>query len=167
MKPVPAHTDPELVALLKKKDPEAFIFLYEKYAGALYGLIEQVLGSTGLADETFVEAFTTIVRSIDQHDSSKSRLFTWMMQLTREWAIEKLKSTSPRTYSEAEVREPGVKVVGGLMSNLHIDEQQVINLAYLKGYSVEEMAGKLAIPPEVVKQRINKALIAINSQVKK
>ena len=167
MKPGPDHTDPELVALLKQKDPEAVIFLYEKYAGAIYGLINQVLAGTDAVSETFVEAFTSIVHSIDQHDSSKSRLFTWMMQLARELAIEKLKGISPRTYSEADVKEPGVKVVGGLMSSLHKDEQQVMTLAYLRGYSVEEMAGKLEISTETVKQRINKALIAINSQVKK
>jgi DNA-directed RNA polymerase specialized sigma24 family protein len=167
LKPVPAHTDPELVALLQKKDPEAFIFLYEKYAGALYGLVNQVLAGTDAVNETFVEVFVRIARSIGQHDSSKSRFFTWLLQMTRETAIEKLKSISSRTYPEAGVKEPGVKVVGGLMSSLHIDEQQVINLAYLKGYSVEEMAGKLELPPEIVRQRINKALIAINSQVKK
>ena len=167
MKHAPGYTDPELVALLKRKDPEACIFLYEKYGSALYGLINQVLPDTKAAEEAFVEVFATILHSIHEHDSSKSRFFTWLMQLTRQVAIEKLKSISPRIYSEAGLKEPAVKVVGGLISSLHADEQQVINLTYLKGYSVKEVAGKLEISEEAVRERINKALLAINSQARK
>jgi DNA-directed RNA polymerase specialized sigma24 family protein len=167
LKPVPNYTDPELVALIKQKDPQAYVFLYEKYAGALYGLINQILQDPKTVNETFVEAFATIVRSIDQHQEKKSRLFTWMMQLTRQVAIEKLKTVSPRTYSGSAVAEPGVKVVGGMMSELHQDEQQVLSLAYLKGYSVEEVAGQLGMTTDSVKAKMNKALLAINSQVKK
>jgi DNA-directed RNA polymerase specialized sigma24 family protein len=166
LKPVPAHTDPELVALLKQKDPGACIFLYEKYAGPLYGLISQVLSDTTSINETFVEAFTRIIHSIDQHDPAKTRLFTWMMQLARQTAIEKLKSTTSRIYSGSAVTEHGGKVVGGMTADLHYDEQQVLNLAYLKGYTVEEMAGQLGMSAASVKETMNKALLAINSKTK-
>ncbi len=135
MKPVPAYTD-----------TEAIVFLYEKYAGALYGLVNQVWAGTNAVNETFVEVFATSVHSINQYDSSKSRLFTWMMQKAGELAIEKLKDTSPRIYLEAGVKEPGVNVVGGLILSLQRDEQQVMTLAYLRGYSVEEMTAKLRYP---------------------
>lgn len=167
MKTAAIHTDPELVALLKQKEPQAFTFLYEKYGAAIYGLIRQVLPDPRLANETFVEAFITIARSIDQHDSSKSRLFTWIIQKARQTAIEKLKSISARTYPEVGVNPPKASFMQGLSPNLDTDQQAIIELAYLKGYSAEEIARLMALPVETIKQRMNKALIAINSQAKK
>jgi RNA polymerase sigma factor (sigma-70 family) len=167
LKPGPLHTDSELVDLLKKKDPDACIFLYEKYAGALYGLISQVLADPKQVNETFVEGFARIIHSIDQHDPSKTRLFTWMMQLVREIAIEKLKSTASRIYSGSTATEQGGRTVGGMIAGLHHDEQQVLNLTYLKGYSVEEVAGHLGMTADSVKAKMNKALQTINSKTKK
>ena len=163
MKSVPGYTDPELVNLLKQKDQDACTFLYEKYAGALYGLIEQIIPGTQTVNELLADSFITIINSIEKYDPSGGRLFTWMMQLTRQAAIDKLKS-GPRPVSF----EPGLlqkdrSGIGGLISKLHREEQQVINLAYLKGYSVEEVAGKLGIPVEIVKAKMSKGLIAINS----
>jgi len=163
MKPVPAYTDPLLAGLLKQKDPGACNFLYEKYAGALYSLIGQILPGTNTANELLVEAFVTIIDSIEEYDPSRGRLFTWMMQLTRQIAIGQLKAGSVSPGTEPIQEDSGG--VRGLISKLQGDEQQVISLAYLKGYSVEEVAGQLGIPAELVKAKMNKGLVAINSSI--
>lgn len=167
MKPFAQHTDEELVAFLKRKDPAACNYLYEKYGGVIYGLVKQVLHDHENSNESFVEIFASIIQSIDQYDPLKTRLFTWMMQNARQKAIEKLKATPPRRYSVLPVSNINANPVTRMIHDLHQDEQKVINLTYLKGYSVEEVAGELGMTADNVRATMNKALQALNSQAKK
>ena len=165
MKPVPAYTDPLLADLLKQKDPAACHFLYEKYAGALYGLIDQILPGSKNNNELLGQAFTRIIDSINEYDASRGRLFTWMMQLVRQLAIDQLKAGSQQEVPGMDPLHKDSRGVKGLIAKLQGDEQQVICLIYLKGYSIDEIARQLGIPPEIVKIKINKGLVAIHSAV--
>lgn len=165
MDSVAKYTDPELISLLQKKDEEACLYLYEKYGGAIYGLIHNVVPDQAAANEVLLNAFVAIINSIEHYDPSTGRLFIWMMQLTREIAIGKLKESTQRIYSDSELEKNKSNGLGKLIGKLRNDEQQIIHLTYHKGYSVDEVADVMKMTTENVQIKMNEALVSINSNL--
>lgn len=153
------YTETELIRLLKQKDPVAINILYDKYGAPIYGFTSQVLHNKKLVNDTFVEVFLMITQTVHQFDSSKSRFFTWMMQIASQVTLQKLKSSTNRIYADS-----AVTIDSKSRDGLTGGEHQALDLAFLKGYSLDEVAGRMGIPARVVKEKMNKALLTINSQ---
>jgi RNA polymerase sigma factor (sigma-70 family) len=105
--PIPRKTLPEaqLIATLKAKNPKGAEAMYDMYAKCLYGVIIKIVRHTEMAEDTLQKSFLQIWNSFDSYDSSKSRLFTWMLTLTRNIAINTLRSKDYRNYIRTEPLE--------------------------------------------------------------
>jgi RNA polymerase sigma-70 factor (ECF subfamily) len=159
------YSDSALIVLLKQKDRKAWEYLYEKYAGALYGLIRQVMGDTKFNEETLQQVFVTICDNISQYDPSKSSLFTWMINITRRAAINNLNlidQDNKQHYSDTGSLTEN-NGLGGLITRLKKEDTQLIHLSYFKGYSDEDIAQHLNIPAEIVKIKIRNALLQLRT----
>ncbi|HEY0272718.1 MAG TPA: sigma-70 family RNA polymerase sigma factor, partial [Chitinophaga sp.] len=86
------YTEAELVRGLKARDEKVFGYLYDHYSPALFGVALKVLGDENAAADVLQEVFLKIWRSIDRYDEDKGRLFTWMLNITRNTAIDSLRS---------------------------------------------------------------------------
>jgi len=172
----PTYTESELVVLLKSKDRNAYNYLYDNYAGALYGIIMNVIGKEDLARDILQEVFVKIWRNIDQYESSKGRLYTWMLNIARNSAIDVLRSAKYNKDKKTGSIDNNVDMNSGSMATMiktdHLglnkivdglkDEyRQIINLAYFKGYTQEEVAEELNIPLGTVKTRTRTALMQL------
>src|SRR5688500_7234315 len=82
-------TEEKIVALLKGKDARGMYYLYEKYGAALYGLVYRQVPIHEVAEEVLQQAFVNIWQKIHAYDSTKGRLYTWLLQITRKLAVEK------------------------------------------------------------------------------
>jgi len=51
-----------------------------------------MIADEDICEEVFHDAFIKITRKIDQYDESKGRLYTWMVNICRNSAIDKLRS---------------------------------------------------------------------------
>ncbi|MFN2440975.1 MAG: RNA polymerase sigma factor, partial [Chitinophagaceae bacterium] len=98
MNPKSAYEENELITLLKKKDNQAFIYLYDNYGDALYGIVKQIVSDGEIGNDVLQEVFISIWRKIDSYDSSKGRLFTWMLNIARNAAIDKTRSKNYQQY---------------------------------------------------------------------
>src|SRR4051812_14493882 len=78
--------------LLKQRDETAFAYLYDNYAGALNGVISRMVDDEQTAEDILQEAFVKIWNNFSQYDNTKGRLFTWMVNLTRNLTIDMLRS---------------------------------------------------------------------------
>ena len=92
MEPVNKYSEEEIVALLQRQDKQAFSYLYDNYAGALTNVIFRMVEDMALSEDILQEAFVKIWHNFNQYDQSKGRLFTWMLKLTRNAAINKTRS---------------------------------------------------------------------------
>jgi DNA-directed RNA polymerase specialized sigma24 family protein len=160
LKTTPPYSDPELVELLANKEPEACAYLYEKYAGALQGLIAQVIPEPHQQALVLQEVFLTICNRIQQYDPSKCRLFTWMINITRDVAIHKrgqlrISGTTPDMEENSGL--------GALTKKLSREDEQLIHLSWFKGYSTEEVAHFLNIPVDLAKSKIRSALSRLST----
>jgi RNA polymerase sigma-70 factor, ECF subfamily len=86
------YQESELVALLKQKNDDGFRYLYDHYAGALNGIILQIIADQNLASDVLEEVFLNIWKGIDSYDPTKGRLFTWMLNIARNAAIDMTRS---------------------------------------------------------------------------
>jgi RNA polymerase sigma factor (sigma-70 family) len=82
------YSEEELVAALKLNQKAAFEYLYENYSGALYGLIYKVLKDEDKAADVMQDVFLKIWKKIGDYDTSKGSLYTWMMNISRNAAID-------------------------------------------------------------------------------
>ncbi|MFC6099468.1 RNA polymerase sigma factor [Olivibacter domesticus] len=177
MVPLPSYTDEELVLLLKSKDQRAYIYLYDNYAGALFGIIKRILGDGEEANDVLQESFVKIWRNIFQYDTTKGRLFTWMINIARNTAIDYKRSSQSK---KDEVTNSLEEQVGNtvdenfvtyiktdhlglqkIIERLANDHRIIIELSYFQGYTQDEISKKLNIPLGTVKTRARAALMQL------
>ena len=164
------YEEQELVALLRQKDDGAFSYLYDHYAGALYGVVKQIVVDIEIANDVLQEAFVSIWRKIDTYDASKGRLFTWMLNIARNAAIDKTRSKAfqqsqkHQPLTENEITQipvrPGIDDYGlkKVLLKLKDEHRMLIDLSYYHGFTHEQIARVLNIPLGTVKTRIRSAL---------
>lgn len=138
----------------------AYEILVEKYAGALHGLVRQIMPGNEHVSEVLKESFINISTSVQNYDSTKCRLFTWMMQTTRETALRKLRELNLHTSLESETNG---NVIGKMSKKLSQEQQELIQLSYFKGFSTGDLANRLNIPEDTVKIKLKLALSHLNT----
>lgn len=173
------YTEQELIQALKARDEQAFSYLYDHYSGPLYNIILQIVRKTEVAGDTLQEVFINIWRKIDSYDPLKGRLFTWMLNISRNAAIDMLRSKNyqnslknqeitENVYSIDHASQPSYDQIGlmKVLGKLRPEQRVLIELAYFKGYTQEEIAEIEEIPLGTVKTRIRNALIQLRELIK-
>lgn len=165
------------MSLLKGRDSKAFSYLYDNYSGALLGIISQIVEDMEMSNDVLQEVFINIWRKIESYDSSKGRLFTWMLNIARNASIDVLRS---KAYQQNKQKQELTENFTGGISSLKVDDiglkkvlerlksehRVLIELAYFKGYTHEEISEIEEIPLGTVKTRIRNALIQLREHLK-
>lgn len=169
--------DSQITHLIRLRDEKGISLLYDKYANALYGVIERILNNSGLSEEVLSQTMLKAWNKIDSFDVQKSSLFTWLMAIARNSAIDKrrLKSfefsqktdsiTSP-VYNVAAVKSSTNTDAMRILGLLDDKYKQVLNKIYLEGYSQSEAAELLEIPLGTVKTRVRNAIQILREELK-
>jgi RNA polymerase sigma factor (sigma-70 family) len=178
---VTTYSEIELVSLLKSRDSKGFTYLYDNYSASLYTIIEQLVDDIEIANDVLQEVFINIWRKIDSYDPAKGRLFTWMLNIARNASIDTLRSRSyQNTRKNQSLQENKEWPQAGTPDLVNIDNiglrriverlkkehRILIDLAYFKGYTHEEIAQIEDIPLGTVKTRIRNALIQLREYLK-
>lgn len=171
----------DLIKQLRAGDKSALSYLYDHYSAALYGIIFRIVKREEWAEEVLQDAFLKIWDRIDAYDESKGRLFTWMMNLTRNLAIDKTRSKEitrakktddlqefVNTIDKQEQTEMKVGQIGLLpvLDALPPEQKFVVDYLYLKGYTQSEVAEEFGIPLGTVKTRLRLAMNALRMILK-
>jgi RNA polymerase sigma-70 factor (ECF subfamily) len=173
------YTEENLVAALKRRENDAFKHLYMNYRGSLYNIILQLITDTEIANDVLQDVIITIWKQIDKYDAAKGKLFTWMVRLTRNAAINKLRSKVYKSQAKnenldhyvlaIEENNPGTENINqiGLRQQVHQLRKEytdVIELSYYNGFTQEEISKALDIPLGTVKTRLRSALLELRKQ---
>ena len=75
-----------------KQDTAALDYLYDHYSNALYSIVLRIVRQEDMAEEVLQDVFLKIWDRMASYDSSKGRLFTWMLNIARNQAIDKTRS---------------------------------------------------------------------------
>jgi RNA polymerase sigma factor (sigma-70 family) len=166
------YSEEELVNLLRQKSQSAFNYLYDNYSAAIYTNILNIVKDEQVAADVLQETFVKIWRQLDSYDEKKSRLFTWMMAISRNTAIDMLRSKDFRNQqqnleldesvykatSEMKMEDMGLRKV---INALKPEHKNIVDLAYFGGYTHSEIAKLLDIPAGTVKTRLRAGLLQL------
>ena len=161
-------------------DREAFGVLYERFAPRVYGLIVAQIGKGPEADDAFQNAMWEIWKRSGTYDARLGSVAAWVLMLARSKAIDLTRRRrsygaardrlAQRTAEQVSVNvEPAriehkeqAEACVRLLSDLPKDEAIVIQLAYLKGLTRDEIASALGIPVGTVKTRIRSGVRSLS-----
>jgi RNA polymerase sigma-70 factor (ECF subfamily) len=171
--------DQEIHNLILNRDEAGLKLLYSNYTNSLYGIAVRVLNNHAFAEDAIQKSFLKIWNNIDQYDSSKSTLFTWMAKIVKNSAIDIRRLKSFQAEEKSESIDPLVHDVersyidtDNIDTNRMIKELDdkyafVLEHLYLKGYSQSELAKEFDIPIGTVKTRVKKGIEILRNKFKK
>jgi RNA polymerase sigma factor (sigma-70 family) len=172
-------TEEDLIKALKGRETIAIQALYDMYSGALYGVISRIIQQSEVAEDLLQETFIKIWNSAEHYDSSKGRLFTWMINVARNLSIDKLRSKDFRNSNKNQDIENNVDFIDAekkitfnsdaiglrdMVTSLKPEFFDVLEMVYFKGYTHVEAAEALDIPLGTVKTRIRMAVMELRKQ---
>ena len=170
------YNEEELILLLQDRDQAAFSYLYDNYAAALNGVIFRMVEDRELAEDILQEAFLKIWNNFPSYDAGKGRLFTWMLNITRNLTIDTLRSKGYKKQGKISGDENSVSNFSadsrsaerfdslGLrkqLVNLKPEQRSIIDLAYFNGYTQDEISREMNIPLGTVKTRMRSAILEL------
>ena len=177
---IPPDAERQLVSALRQGDRQAFARLYDDYSAALYGVLLKMVRDEDQAQDLLQEAFVKIWQGIQSYDAARGRLFTWMLNVTRNLGIDHLRSRVAKQQANIRPLKPAVRlgvtddtptalpdlaIVRKQVAQLPVEHQEVLELVYFQGYTHTEVAEALDIPLGTAKTRIRTAITDLRTQL--
>ncbi|MBI3258350.1 MAG: sigma-70 family RNA polymerase sigma factor [Ignavibacteriae bacterium] len=177
-----SEEDSDLLLRIADRDEQAIEVLYDRYSKVLYSILVAILKSTEEAQDLLQEIFVQIWQKAPSFDISRGNVYSWMVALTRNRAIDRLRSKSFRerkqehydydidlieascfpTPLDAVLVTERETLVRDAFGQISPDQQIVLHLAYFEGHSQSEIADLLQIPLGTVKTRTRQAMIKLH-----
>jgi RNA polymerase sigma-70 factor (ECF subfamily) len=158
----------ELIQQFQNKDAKAFESLYNMYNESIFGVINTIVKNDAVATEVLQDVFIKAWNKSDTYSTKKGRFFTWLLNIARNAAIDKVRSKS---FKNAQQNQDIDFFVHSIESNDHFEQKinaigikkyinklaekckQIIHYLYFQGYTQKETAETLEIPLGTVKTR--------------
>ncbi len=168
--PTPS-SDEYIIDLLRHRDTKGVSLMYDKYASALLGVVLRVVQSKEIAEEVLQDVFSKSWRNFESFDTSKGKLFTWLINIARNAAIDATRSKGFNRKNQSienvvnsideqyqTITNPDTMDVRFLAQKLSSDQYALIDLIYFKGFTQAEASEELNIPLGTVKTRVRTAI---------
>jgi len=175
---MPYLDDPDLIRLILQKNEGALAELYDRYHRLIYSIALNIVGQPEDAEEVTLDIFTRVWEKANTYRSERAKVSTWLTRMARNRSIDILRREEVRPMKHsigwAEIpTEPTVdndspetaahlalqkKRVREAVATLPNNQQQVLALAYFKGFTHSEIAHELNLPLGTVKGRIRSSM---------
>ena len=183
------QTDAELLRSLAAGNRPALAALYDRHVGSLLTLAQRLLGGRSDAEDLVRDLFLEVWQRADTYDPTRASVRTWLLLRLRSRALDRLKSAAWRQAATSKPLSgpgapPAVTELGrptdpdeelilratqasvhGAMRLLSQDEQQLLDLVYIRGITLAAAAGELSAPLGTVKSRLNRVLGKLRSSL--
>jgi RNA polymerase sigma-70 factor (ECF subfamily) len=134
------------------------------------------------AQDVLQDVFVKIWNNIGRYDAGKGRIYTWMLNISRNAAIDKLRSRGEIMKSKIQMGDEVVDTIRhsrkaeqqtdtiglrNMVAGLRPEYQAIVDLAYYKGYTLDEISKTLGVPLGTVKTRMRAAMQQLRQQFSK
>lgn len=163
-------SDDDLVRRVVQRDEQAFLMLYDRYAGRVYGLVLRVLRDAQMAEEVTQDIFLKCWSRARSYLSERGAFAPWLMTIARNTALDRLRLDKRRPQLAGEkdpediwevipdessaAEENRWRALHFALQSLPQEQRVVIELAYYHGLSHSEIADMLGWPVGTVKTRM-------------
>src|SRR5580700_10685736 len=170
-----AHANAELIRRMAGGDRDALAELYDHLSRPLYATARHILNDATEAQDVVHDVFLSLWENAASFDSGRGAAFSWAVTLTRNRAIDRLRTRANRARllgasvpddlgygaeagefggrARAELGDRAV-AVRSAMADLPGEQQRALELAFFSGLTQREIAEKLSEPIGTVKARI-------------
>lgn len=176
--------DEQLMAKVVAGDSAALETLYDRYAASLMGVVLRIVKERTVAEEIVQETFWRVWDKADSFAADRGKFSTWMYSIGRRLAIDytrrqKIRPQAARSEAEEEImlREPDGESNVVETAVLHFEQErvrsaltvlspeqfEVIELAYFKGLTRQEIAQATDTPLGTVHTRARLGLQKLRS----
>ena len=180
--------DTELLRRIQKKDRQALGLLYDRYTPVLYPLSLRIVGSTEDAEQVLQETFTHIWEKAGGYVSARGSIFSWVIAVCRNKAIDKLRlkrekqktkegergTPRPTTERRAEAGDQQVLAFKGYTESVRSSlkslsklEERILEMSYYDSYSQSDIARTLRMPLNSVKSKIRRGIQKLRQAARK
>lgn len=173
----------ELLGRVGRGDRASFVQLYERFSGVLFSTAYRVLNNQEAAEDVIQEVFLQIWEKAPLYDPTRGKPLTWAVTLTRNRAIDRLRSAQRRgrlrddlereaqTFEQFDDRdsfeavdsvEKG-RLVRDAMQKISAEQREALELAFFSGLTQTEISEQLGEPLGTIKARIRRGMIKLRS----
>ncbi|MDP8913692.1 MAG: sigma-70 family RNA polymerase sigma factor [Pseudomonadota bacterium] len=151
--------------------------VYSATSAKLFGVCLRILPDREEAEDVLQEAYLTVWRKAAAFDPSRGSPITWLVTLTRNRALDRLRSRRPIATEPIDLAESVADealLADGLiemdqeaarlaacLGELPATDGILIRAAFFQGSSYPELAARAALPLGTVKSRIRRALLKL------
>lgn len=178
-------TDLELMREIAKFESRALEELYDRYSPLLFTIIKKISPDHLTAQQILVDVFVIIWRKIGKFDFDNGNVYSWLVTLARNKAIDNIRrerssSHTSQFYNDdyedyfiiptfsPEMDSLDFKTALSIkpkiekaLSKLTDTQKYVLHLAYYEGYTIDEIADKLNVPIETVRNKVMTSLFGL------
>ena len=162
--------------LVASGDEAATAELYDRFGSLVFKVARQTLPTRSEAEDAVQEIFVRLWQTADRYDPRRAKLVTWVMLITRRHLIDRMRRSAVRPPTAAlegeDVRGPQSEIEPGrkpqdeernarLMSRLAELpklQREVIERAYLQGFTLREISEQLDAPLGTIKSALSRGL---------
>ncbi|WP_220129652.1 sigma-70 family RNA polymerase sigma factor [Sphingomonas chungangi] len=158
-------------------DRAAFEDVYRRTSVKLFGVCLRILPVRQEAEEALQEAYLSVWRRAGTFDVAKGSAMTWLITLTRNRAVDRLRSGGKVATAPIELADDVPDPTPPASTLLEIGEDQqrlayclgtldggdagLIRTAFFEGSTYAELASRAATPLGTIKSRIRRALLKL------
>jgi RNA polymerase sigma-70 factor, ECF subfamily len=161
-------------------DRDAFTQLYDQIAGILFATALKILQDAKEAEDVLQEVFLQIWDKAGNYDPNLGKPITWTLTLTRNKAIDRLRSAQRRyklveqATPELAERQPTTgenfdadrnSIIRQAVQTLPVEQRQSIELAFFGGLTQDEISQNLQQPLGTIKARIRRGMIKLRDSL--
>ncbi|MBQ0735525.1 RNA polymerase sigma factor [Aquimarina celericrescens] len=159
--------DLKLIKQLQNKDSRALSAIYDRYSGALYGVILRICKNEEVAQDLLQETFLKIWQKSYQYDPKKGKFFTWSYRVAKNLTLNSLRNPTKliqnedlSVYEDKEINEPKLDILqlNGSLKALDPHHQKALELVYFNGLTHREAHEEMNVPLGTFKSYVKQAL---------
>lgn len=177
--PTEKYSEERIIQLLKAQDRKAISLVFEQYGALLLNVIKRVIKDPMMAEEVLQKVLIKIWKHAAAYEKGKGSLFTWLVSISRNAAIDQTRTKDYRLSQESERSLELISIsdkaeesdqiekmyIKQLLGQLPDAQKKLIDLSFFDGYSHKEIAQRLDMPLGTVKTRIRQAIIHLRSVI--
>lgn len=180
---LPEISDVDLIQRMGTGDTEAFSIFQRRHIGIIYSTAHRVLNNDTDAEDVSQEVLFMLWEKSPMYDISRGKPVTWLVTMTRNKAIDRLRSLQRRLRLQDEVRLENPEsmdtrtpaqslranekneLVRTAVMKLNPDQREVIEMLYFSGLSQQEISDRIHKPLSTVKARIHRGMVRLRKIV--
>ena len=155
--------------------------MYDRFGGAVYALAYRIVGNRADAEDVTQEAFAQAWRQAERYDAARATAAGWLMMIARSRALDRVRSHGSAVrsaivavddidrFTAADQEDVEARAIAGqqaarvraAVADLPDGQRTVLQLAFYRGLTHQEIASVLSAPLGTVKTRVRTALMSL------